>query len=158
MKKLTLIVAFLMIFTRCTNDSYEDQSDLLIGSWAITEIMEDSSLSQSLQYTFNADKTFVSSRVIIDNTTNEIIGYRYRALGTYDISRDILGLRKSEIYLHDDLSGLFSDINALELANYSDETTINFLIDDSQNLLTFIYPPCGPAESCLGNQIFQRIE
>lgn len=158
MKKLAIIFSLLMILNSCTNDSEENQLDLLAGDWAKTEIMENDSLSQSLQYNFSIDKTFIVSTVIIDNTTAQIIGYRYRAIGTYNVKRNILVLNLSEIYIHDDSIGLFSNINDLELSNNSDKQTITFSIDKNQKVLTFKYPPCGPAENCIGTQSFLRID
>ena len=157
MKKLTIIFCLLMTLNSCTNDSKENQLDLLAGSWEKTEIMENNSLSQSLQYKFNTDKTFIVSTVIINNATTEIIGYRYRALGSYSINGNVLVLNLSEIYTHDDTTGLFSNINDLELLNNDGIQIITFSINRNQNVLTFTYPPCGTAEICIDTQSFQRI-
>ncbi len=158
MRKLIILFTLFMTLNSCTNDSEENQLNFLVGTWVKTEIMENDSLSQSLQYNFNIDNTFIVSRVIIDNTTTEVIGYRYRALGTYEISENILTLRKLEIYKHDDSSGLFSNINDLELSSDSDKVIITVSIDNSQRVLTFTYPPCKPYENCFGSQSFQKID
>ena len=158
MKKLIILFIVLITLNSCTNDSQENQLDLLEGTWAETEFLENNSLSQSLQYNFSLDNTFIVSMVIIDNITTEIIGYRYRALGTYDTSGDILTLRKLEIYNHDDPSDFYSNINDLELSNDTDKEVITFSIDKDQKVLTFTYTPCGPAENCISTQSFQRID
>lgn len=147
-----------MTLNSCTNDSEENQMNSLAGSWGKTKIMENNSLSQSLQYKFNTDKTFIVSTVIINNTTNEIIGYRYRALGSYSINGNVLVLDLSEIYTHDDTKGLYSNINDLQLSNHDDNQIVTFNINGNQNVLTFTYSPCGTAENCMGTQSFLRID
>lgn len=157
MKRVAIILVVTLTISSCTHDSESPQIDLLIGTWSITDILEDSNLSQSLTYDFSSNGTFSVTRVIIDNSTNNIIGYRYRALGSFMSNEDELTLNKVEIYSHNDSNGLYSDINSLELSNENITETVNFSIDNTGGLLTFYYKPCGPNENCIGFQSFQKV-
>jgi len=158
MKKLSLIFTLLLFFNSCTSDSEENELSSLIGNWVNTGIIENSNFSQSLLYNFKSDKTFIVSTVIIDNTTTEIMGYRYRGLGTYTLNKNILVLNLLKKYIHDDSTGLFSNINDLELSDDSNRERINFSLNQSLNELTFQYAPCEPNENCIASQTFLRTD
>ncbi|HBS12891.1 MAG TPA: hypothetical protein DEO36_10180 [Flavobacteriaceae bacterium] len=158
MKKLTIVFTLLIIFNSCTNDSEEDQFSSLIGDWSNVETIDNERLSQSSRYSFNSDKTFVVSTVIIKNDTNEILGYRYRAIGIYSVNENKLTLKSSEIYTHDDSKDdMYSNIDELKTTNENFERSFKFFIDQNKKIVTFIYPPCDPLEDCLDKECFKRI-
>ena len=154
MKKLFIFSALLLIFNSCTNNSDEDFAVLLNGVWANNLPIENSNLSQSFQYDFDPDNTFIVS-TIVQNEAGDLLGYRYRALGNYEVNGDMLTLNLLEIFIHNDSNNLFSSLNDLELQSESQQRILTFSIN--RNTLIFISPPCGPNELCVVSQSFQRI-
>lgn len=157
MKKAITIVSILLLCMSCTNETKTSLSaDLIIGTWSKSDSMDDPTLNQSLQYIFNLDNTLEVSRIITNNSTSEIVGFRYKAIGMYEINDDILNMYFSEIYTYDDSSGLYSNTDDLTLSGYTstEEVTVSFNKDGK--MITFFYPPCPPNAICIGSQTFEK--
>lgn len=157
MKRLIAFIPLIFAFIACTNNSNENlASDLLVGTWSKTFSTDEPNFEQSIQYVFGSDNTVITSLVISNTSTSEVVGYRSRALGTYSVIEDILNTNLSEIYTHDDSTGLFSSLEDLEVSDGPQTETVTISFSDNGETLTFIYPPCPPNANCIGSQTFIR--
>jgi len=157
MQKVSLFFLFLVAFASCSIEKENPQLDSLVGVWENTENLDDGDLSQSLRYFFNSDRTFNSSRVIIDNSTSAIIGYSYNSSGTYSVKGNQLMLNKTAIYILNDSEVGYADLAELEFSGETDQLDVMFSISGEQEILTFEYAPCGANENCRGSQSFKRL-
>lgn len=158
MKKTCLFLVFAIALISCSTESEDAPNDLLVGTWADSGPMEDVNLSQSLIYRFNPDKSFTISRVIINNSTAEIVGYRYFSSGTYSISKNQILLNQAEIYTLNHLVGDYVDLDDLELSENTDQMNVGFNLDNHSETLTLEYAPCEPHQNCVTSQSFKRLE
>ena len=158
MKKTCLFLVFAIALVSCSMESEDAPNDLLVGTWADSGAMEDENLSQSLIYRFNPDKSFTISRVIINSSTTEIVGYRYFSSGTYSINENRILLNQAEIYTLDNLIGDYADLNDLELSGNTDQVNVEFNLDNHSQTLIFEYEPCEPHQNCITSQSFKRLE
>ena len=159
MRTLSFIALLAILFSSCSKDVDEAQTDLILGTWEQNEPVEGEDLIQSLQYVFRSNGSFDLSSVIIDPSTSEIVGYRAMTSGTYDIDGNRLTLIESERYLHNDSDRLYSDLQDLEPSEFTGgPTQVSFSLDEAQNQLTFHFDPCGINENCLSSLTFSRSE
>lgn len=159
MRVLSSIAVLTILVFSCSQDIEETQPNLILGSWENTHPIEGENLIQLHRYVFHADRSFDLSRVIINPSTSEIVGYRAKASGIYEINKNRLTLIESERYIHNDYDRLYSDIEDLEPTEFPVGTTqVSFSLDEEQNQLTFQYDPCGINENCISSQIFNRLE
>ena len=131
MKKACLFLVFAIALISCSMESEDAPYDPLVGVWADSSPMEDEDLSQSLIYRFNPDKSIDISRVIVENSTSEIVGYRYHSSGTYVVTGNQISLIETEIYTNNDLEGNYADLADLELSENTSQTKANFTIDNN---------------------------
>ena len=158
MKKLIALSCFLLIFISCTdNDDENSFSNSIIGVWARTEPMEDPSMNQTLQYTFYGDHTVEIVRMAVDASTSEILGFRYKGIGTYEIDGDTLHVSLSEIYKHDDSSELYSSEAELELSDDTSDESLAISFSESGDILIFDYPPCPMNANCIDTLSLERV-
>lgn len=158
MKKLTIMAALLAVLISCSEDLNETPNNLLVGTWENSYNLEDDDLTTSLIYNFHPDNSFDLSRVVVNSSTSEILGYRYKSTGSYQVNGNQLTTIETESYIHNDLTGLYTDEDDLELSDYTKQMKVIFTISDQPNILTFEYEPCGPLENCIGEQRFKRLE
>lgn len=156
MKSLQIALALLILATSCSEESEDNSFNAIIGTWSNSERVENSNYNQPLQYVFNPDHTFTVSRIITDQSTNELVGYRSRAFGMYTIEDNVLHMVHSEVYDHDDTQGLFSTLEDLKLSSEQYEMVITISFQKKQKELVFNYSPCGELANCLSTQTFQR--
>ena len=159
MRTLSFIAVLTILFSSCSKDVEEAQTDLIFGTWEQNEPVEGENLIQSLQYVFHPDRSFTLSRSMIDPSTSEIVGYRAMSSGTYDVNGNRLTLIESERYIHNDSDRLYSDLQDLEPSEFTGgPTQVSFLLDEAQNQLTFQFDPCGINENCISSLTFSRLE
>jgi|SRR5690554_650812 len=158
MKKTCLFLTLSVALISCSIQSEDVPNDLLVGAWEDSDLMENGDLTQSLIYRFNPDKSIDISRVIVENSTSEIVGYRYHSSGTYVVTGNQISLIETEIYTNNDLEGNYADLADLELSENTSQTKANFTIDNNSETLTLEYGPCGPHQNCLTSQSFKRLE
>ncbi len=159
MRRALLTFLSITLFISCSNDDdiiYDDKpSELLIGAWEDSSMIEK---KESLQYNFKEDGTLSISTIVSDASTNQILGYRYHATGTYLTRQDQLTLMISSIYLHSDSNGPYSNLEDLELSDSRYEQTLTFSFNNSRTELLFTYPPCAYKLSCIGTQKFLKVD
>ena len=114
MKTLSYIAVLAVLFFSCSKPVEEAQTDSILGAWEQNEPVEGEDFIQSLRYVFHSDRSFDLSRTIIDPSTSEIVGYRAKSSGSYDINGNRLILVESERYLHNDSDRWYSDLDELE--------------------------------------------
>ena len=157
MKKSIMLVSVLLISISCTKEvDTNPQTHKIIGIWSNMSSMDDPNLNTSLRYVFNLDNTIEVTRIVSKKSTSEVLGFRYRAIGTYEINKDILSMHFSEIYTHDDSSGDYSNINDLELSHSSETRVVTVSFSKFGKVMTFIYPPCPENANCIGSQTFEK--
>jgi len=139
MNKLSFTVVLISIFISCTKET-DVYPTKIVGIW-----------SNSMEI----DNNFTIERAILNDTSKEILGYRYKATGKYSLKDDILTINKLQIFEHNDSNGLYTDINNFELSNES-ESIVNIKFNDAFDQLHFHYPPCGPLENCVMHEMFER--
>ncbi len=157
MKKFVLILSLFVICISCSNDDEASITNLIVGVWEDSGFLEIRDQRQALQYDFKIDGTLTISTLIIERSTGNILGYLYRAIGTYRTNEDQLNINISEIYLHNNFNAPYSDLEDLELSDQQYEQTITFSFDRLFTELLFLYPPCGPNELCVGSQTFRKV-
>ena len=159
MRALSYIAVLAVLFFSCSKDVEEAQTDLILGAWEQNEPVEGEDFIQSLRYVFHSDRSFDLSRTIINPSTSEIVGYRAKSSGSYDINGNRLTLLESERYLHNDTDRWYSDLDDLEPFEFTGgPKQVSFSLNEEQNLLTFQYDPCGINENCISSQTFSRSE
>ncbi|MEZ4810957.1 MAG: hypothetical protein R2819_11420 [Allomuricauda sp.] len=158
MRKFALVVCILAGSVSCSKDSENSPTISLVGEWVATQPVDDSNLSQLHQYQFNADETLVISTVIENSMTAQTVGFRYRAIGTYEVQKNVLNIDLSEIYFNDDSLENYSNIDDLELSNETRMETITFTLDDKTDLLTLYYPDCSINANCIDSLTLEKTE
>uniref|UniRef100_UPI00404784FA hypothetical protein n=1 Tax=Roseivirga sp. TaxID=1964215 RepID=UPI00404784FA len=157
LKNIFTLFTALVLITSCNED--KQYLKALDGTWISAENYAfDDGTAGSLLYEFNGDGTFRTlTRVIKDGNVNDVIGFTYWAEGVFTLDESKLSLSYEEIYLSDNFQNFPLDIDDLILTSdkYIQEVTISF--SNQNSVLTFIYPACGPNESCVGNQSFNRL-
>lgn len=156
MKNLFLLFTAIAILHSCAEESFE-QAEQLQGKWSEIDLLEDHpQLFTELIYQFGPGNKYVVERLVIDAGNNELLGYRYKATGTYELKRDRLKLHQLEVYAHDDLKGLYSDLSDMQLSKKSEKNEWNFSFENSFKVLNFHYDPCKDFSDCILGQSFIR--
>jgi len=119
----------------------------LIGNWYLEDVPFDT-LKLKRGYTFKQDNSFESFEKVT-NSSGDILGYRHRFIGKYEVKGDKLTLFYSQHYTYDYNKGEYEDIEDLKPAREADipkSGTRDFRQD--KNTLTLYFLPCGPNELC----------
>jgi len=113
----TLLIA--VIFISCSTETDEPQHDSispwqddLVGSWTEETPINDD-LNQPLTYTFNPDHSLLITRTVVEVSTSNLLGYCYKATGTYELSGDLVTLILDEIHSNNDEVSSYSDLSDL---------------------------------------------
>jgi len=156
MNKLSFTVVLISIFISCTKETDVYPTEI-VGIWSNSiEIENHQNLTSELLYDFKSDNNFTIERAILNDTSNEILGYRYKATGKYSLNGDVLTINRLQIFEHNDSNGLYSDISNLELSDEISESIVNIKFNDAYDQLHFHYPPCGSLQNCLVHEVFER--
>lgn len=160
MSKYSILFVIISMMFSCSKDAtvsreQEDFSTEIIGAWSYEDQMGDFPMYRTeLIYTFLSDNTFIAERRILDSSTNQLVGFRYRSLGEYSLTNDELTLNSLQIFLNDN-SALFSDLDDLVQTNNTSEEILNISFHNLNEELHFHYEPCGPMGNCIVLQIFK---
>lgn len=161
MKRLSVFLYSLLLIiaiSSCEDTTPDNNADLLSGTWVNVSATETATINAYLSYHFKADNQFEALLSIIDDNANEVLGYRYRGLGTYSLEGDILTLSFTEIYVNDDSRQNYSALNGLMLTDGIQRDVVPISFSEGNSLLTLHYGNCAPNESCLAEQIFRKTE
>lgn len=162
MKYLRTTFFLFFLCASCSDTADSVDSNPLIGNWVSEEFKEidDENYFQSVELHFDANGSYESFSAIRDIDTQEIKGFRSKASGTYSVKGDILTTIPSEAYIHDDSKGLFTIFEEMQFAQeyVGIKGESRFLIDDSQNILRFLFKPCGAFELCVPYFEYHRMQ
>ncbi len=166
MKKIDsiFIASFLvlLLFTNCSQDKLTSiNTQKLLGVWIKDNILEDNTKISRLEYHFNGNDKFEVFRKIIDVTTQEVLGYTFKQLGNFSVDSNQLTFFNTESF--GNFTGEpFTEIENLiqtfptEPNSYPNSFSVKIEFKNNNNTLIFLYPPCDPAENCIGLQTFVR--
>lgn len=150
---LSIFGAFLL--SSCQEDEKPiDNSSQIIGYWKYSVDL-DTARDYNIYYTFLEDGKYDSFTAYVNTKSNEVIGYNKRLNGTYTLFGDQLVTQTTEIY-HVPASANTSYLPIEELVKVDDNYSMKVKVEFTNEKMTWIYPPCGPLESCIGYQEFTR--
>lgn len=106
-------------------------------------------------FTFLENGKFNSAIAFLDADNNEVLGYSGRSTGDYSLLDDVLATQTTLVYNVPESADARYVTNA-ELVqtteNFSSDKKVEFVGDK----MTWIYPPCGPLENCIGSREFEK--
>ena len=127
--------------------------NLLLGNWANA----DTNSNSAFAYTFFANGTFGSARVITDPSTNEVVDYRYYATGVFTLEDNELSLFFQEIYEKNDSQVQYPNPTDLNLTGQTSEELVTIAFRNNNQKLIFTFQPCAPNENCATEISFERV-
>jgi hypothetical protein len=162
MKKILLLCGstfLLFLFSDCTKEELSNSAykEKLIAVWYKSTVIEDENQTSKQEYHFNDDNTFEILRKIIDDTTGDILGYRFRQTGVFEVDSTQLTFNTSAIYTNDEEQGRYNNIEDLVFLPQSAPASNSVSIEFADNYNTLIiYPPCPPLACCIGSLTLQK--
>ncbi len=159
MKSLSILLCSLLIaitISSCEETNPDNTPDPLAGLWVNVSATETATVNTYLSYHFKADNQFEALLSIVDDNANEVLGYRYRGLGTYTLQDETLSISYTEIYVNDDSRQDYSALEDLMLTDGTSEEVVIISFSEGNSLLTLHYGACAPNESCIGQQSFRK--
>ena len=150
-----LFLTFNFIILGCTaNDEHFDfNKQNLLGTWHKMYIDEDQNQIMKFEYHFKNDGTYEVLGSVSDATSEELLGYWTRETGSFSLNGNKLLFTNIKSYFNNDQTRSFTELENLELqhSNFYNSNSVTIEFDDFMRKLIFIYPPCGPNESCVGS-------
>jgi hypothetical protein len=143
----SILVLFGLI--ACSDDGHSIEKDIK-GVWAQETYMEDVNHISRGEYHFKDDGQLEVLRIELDIDSREVLGYRSRILGNYGINGNKLSFYNLVMYSNDDTTGPFTELENLTKVAEGGAYDVTCQIEERGKKLTFIYPPCGPLENCIG--------
>jgi hypothetical protein len=161
MKTISLFFCACMlstVFTGCAEEkNFLYEEDDLQGIWYEEQYYEDEHRISRLQYHFMENNVLEVLRIEIDANLHSILGYRFRTTGNYKLEGDQLTFYNLSSYMNNDTE---TDYAALENLQPVDENetsyTVTIELSEIIRRLILIYPPCGPAENCIGSTTLKK--
>ncbi|MHC2991063.1 hypothetical protein OB13_05505 [Pontibacter sp. HJ8] len=159
MKKFSYLFCGLLFFAivSCEKEDFSNEKtssmnikNSLLGKWSI-EVEPSNILKLKRGYNFKQDNSFEYLEKVI-NSSGDILGFRHRLIGKYEVKDNKLTLFYSQHFMYDHNKGEYENIENLTLtgeAGSPKTVTMDFNMD--KNILTLYFPPCGPLEYCLGS-------
>tara|TARA_R110002073_G_scaffold40547_5_gene115026 strand:+ start:132986 stop:133492 length:507 start_codon:yes stop_codon:yes gene_type:complete len=160
LKYALLFFTLNLLLSSCTaNDEHFDFNEKsLVGIWHKTYIDDNENQTTKFEYHFKNDHNYEVLGTVLDATSQELLGYWTRETGSYSLTGDQLLFHNIKSYFNNDQTRSYTEFENLELQqsdfNYSRSVTIEF--NDFMRKLVFIYPPCGPNESCVGSLTLEK--
>ncbi|HEX2935307.1 MAG TPA: hypothetical protein VHO72_08125 [Bacteroidales bacterium] len=144
-----------LTFFACSKETSNE--DKIVGKWFNSDTLRELNRISIAQYDFRADNSLEVLRIEHDLNTKEILGYRYRSTGNYKLEGQQLSFSLQKSYTNDDALRSYSSIEDLKLL---DKPVENYMVTckfgENYKTITFVYPPCGPAENCIGSMTYWR--
>jgi len=156
--RVSALIATAILLTLVASCNVFENNNPIEGSWfeesPVNSAFEDSlNLKQRLELTFFSDYSFESARIVIDGSTEAILGYRFASGGRYSLLHDRLVMQTAESFYSDDLE-LYVPREELKPVTNVERLVIKFKVEGDR--MTWIYPPCPENANCLGTQEFLR--
>lgn len=158
MKKYSCLLCALLFFAfvSCKKEDFlveeissNSINNSLLGKWYLEDVPFDT-LKLKRGYNFKQDNSFEFLEKVI-NSSGDVLGYRHRLIGKYEVKGDKLTMFYSQHYIYDFNKGEYEDIEALKPAGEADiPKTVTRDFRQNNNTLTLYFPPCGPNELCTG--------
>jgi len=161
MKKFSYILygLLLVVLLSCEKEEIIDAeanststSSALLGTWHQENSPYDT-LELKREYIFKTDDSFEVYEKVINSSEN-VLGFRQRATGKYELKGDKLTMVYLQFYNYDSSKDIYSyeekieDLKLSEAIDYQETVTIEY--NQSKNILKLLYPPCAPNEYCMG--------
>jgi len=154
----SVVFATLILFTIVGGCNVFENDNSIEGSWFQESVVESPlagnvNLIQRLEVTFSADHSFESRRIVVDGSTDTILGYRFASRGEYSLLDDKLSMRTIESFSSDDVE-LYVPLGELKPVTNVMSIVVTFKVDGDK--MTWRYPPCPEDADCLDTQTFLR--
>ncbi len=152
-----LLLALLLIAgTSCDKGDEPDLNiNLLNGLWVDLAATETATVNSYLSYHFKANNEIEVLRTLKDESLNDIVGYRYRGLGTYSVKGSSITMTITQIYLENPQIDGYSMLDDMILSDGTSEEVVNAGFEDNHQFLTFDRP-CGPNSICMARQTLRK--
>lgn len=157
MKRLSQILLILLAISiaNCSKTEPDTNPELLQGIWVDVASTETATVNSYLSYHFKSDNKVEVLRVFKHETLNEIVGYSYWGLGSYNLSGNTLTMTMNQIYLENpDIDG-YSDLEDMVLTDGITEDLAIIGFTENNQILTFDHP-CESTDNCVGRQTFRK--
>ncbi|WP_299706127.1 hypothetical protein [uncultured Pontibacter sp.] len=164
MKKFSHILYGLLLFALLSCKKEEiiaaeansaSASRALIGTW-YQEAGPYGALRLKREYSFKTDNSFDRYEKVI-NSSGDVVGFRQRATGKYELKGDKLTMVYLQFYNSDkskDIDSYEEEIDDLIPSGSIDyQETVTLEYHQMKNIMMFKYPPCPFDHSCIGNVI-----
>jgi hypothetical protein len=148
-----------MVALSCSKDDRDNINyDDILGIWYQEEYLEEYDRISRLEYNFREDQTLEVLRIEIKSDSRNVLGYRFRTLGNYELFNNQISFFNLICYGNNDTKEAYTELENLELVDNSvnDHYTVTCKIEDSGKKIIFIYPPCGPTQNCIGSKTLLR--
>ncbi len=154
-KGCLIIGLILFLFSACKQDgaspTTEKANSEILGKWVREEsFYKDKTLQ--VEYSFRNDSTFEILQKVVDPPSGTVVGFRQRAVGTYQVVYNQLTLSYEQFYNASLDNDLFGSASLEDLApaatDFYEKVTLSF--DNAKSVLILQYPPCAPNEYCKG--------
>lgn len=148
----------LMTISSCQEANSDSTPDSLSGVWVDVASTETATVNTYLVYHFKTNGQFEVLQVIINDNTNEALGFKYRGIGTYSLHDETLTMSVSEIYVNSNTVNGYSALQDLVLTDGTYEEVVTIAFSENNRILTFEYPPCQSTDNCRGRQNLYKSE
>lgn len=129
----------------------------LVGTWYKEKASARPNELTRVQYDIREDSSFEILRIEKDVNTGEVLGYKFRRKGVYEVDGDNLTFSHFATYDNVDSIAPYSSIEDLRLVEGdSIEYHVTCTFEEQDNKLIFTYPPCGPLANCITSDTLTR--
>lgn len=156
-KYLLLITFSLLLLGSCQEDEKPiDNSSKIIGHWKF-DINYGDTIQVTNYYSFLENGLYNSSTAYTNSDSGEILGFTRRSSGTYSLLDNELSAQSTIVFAKPESSESIYLPNE-ELVQVDNTFTISCKVDFSgdKRKMTWIYPPCGELQDCIGSQELKR--
>lgn len=158
MKTTLLMIALLLLPFGCVLTAVEGPPDVA-GTWFTERRFEIPGgaptdtvfLIDRLEMTFGEDFSMRKKRVVLDEQTRTLLGYRYVSEGTYSTTGLHVTMIEEKRGVHSDTAGIFSP-TLIPLVITPSTEVVTYSVEIGT--LIFRYPPCPPDANRLESQTF----
>ncbi|MBI3111255.1 MAG: hypothetical protein HYZ01_06755 [Ignavibacteriales bacterium] len=157
--KMTRMILVLGVFPLgCVLNDVEGESDV-VGTWFTEQRFEIPGgaptdtvfLIDRFEMSFGEDYTMQKKRVVLEEETRVLLGFRYVSEGTYSANGLHLTMTEEKRGVHSDTAGIFTPV-LIPMAVSPATEVVTYAIEGAA--LVFRYPPCPPDANCLESQTF----
>ncbi len=149
--KRVIIVTILIstLFYSCSKDD-ESSENQIVGSWEtlVYKLSDNPELNVYQQFEFGDDGSVIQTEVVKNESDNNVVGYRFKGIGKFDIVDDKISLVHTEIYSRDaaTINDDYASLEKLAFYDGSFDYQYNFSFQNGNLFMKYI---CKPNENCL---------